>query len=125
MGNLMTLKEVREELKIKSRVTLWKWVKAGKLSVVKLSERKVYIERSELERFINEKQEISPIAYPQSPEAPPSRCAPAADPLPAIGHPTSAKTILTHPTRFGGRTLPLDPYFPEPRRLFSLKPVVP
>lgn len=60
MGNLMTLKEVREELKIKSRVTLWKWVKAGKLSVVKLSERKVYIERSELERFINESRKSAP-----------------------------------------------------------------
>ncbi|OPY65605.1 MAG: hypothetical protein A4E57_03118 [Syntrophorhabdaceae bacterium PtaU1.Bin034] len=33
---------------------MWKWVKEGKISVVRLSERKIYVEKSELERFINE-----------------------------------------------------------------------
>ncbi|MGA2110017.1 MAG: helix-turn-helix domain-containing protein [Syntrophorhabdales bacterium] len=50
---LIPLKEVRAMLKV-SKVTLWTWVKQGKLSTVKLSPRKVYVEKAELERFIKE-----------------------------------------------------------------------
>ena len=37
-----------------SNVTLWKWVRQGKLSVVRLSPRKVYVKKEELERFIRD-----------------------------------------------------------------------
>jgi excisionase family DNA binding protein len=50
---LIPLMEVRERLKI-SKATLWRWIKDGKLSTVKLSERKIYVKRNELERFIRE-----------------------------------------------------------------------
>lgn len=53
--NLIPLKQAQEILKV-SNVTLWKWVKAGKISVVKLSPKKVYIRREELERFIRESE---------------------------------------------------------------------
>jgi excisionase family DNA binding protein len=53
--DLIPLKQAQEILKI-SNVTLWKWVKAGKISVVKLSPKKVYIRREELERFIRESE---------------------------------------------------------------------
>jgi excisionase family DNA binding protein len=53
--DLIPLKEVRSLLKI-SAVTLWKWVKNGKLSVVKLSPRKIYVKKEELDRFIQDSQ---------------------------------------------------------------------
>jgi excisionase family DNA binding protein len=53
--DLIPLKQAQEILKV-SNVTLWKWVKAGKISVVKLSPKKVYIRREELERFIRESE---------------------------------------------------------------------
>ena len=53
--NLIPLKEVRSLLNISS-VTLWKWVKQGKLSVVKLSPRKIYVKKEELDRFIQDSQ---------------------------------------------------------------------
>jgi excisionase family DNA binding protein len=49
--NFLTLKDVAERLGV-SKVTLWRWVKAGKLSAVKLSQRTVYVRKDELERFI-------------------------------------------------------------------------
>ena len=48
---LLPLKEVRRLLNI-SNVTLWKWAKQGKISLVRLSARKVYVTREELEKFI-------------------------------------------------------------------------
>jgi excisionase family DNA binding protein len=53
--DLLPLAEVRERLNI-SKATLWRWVKDGKLKTVKLSERKVYIRREELDRFIKESE---------------------------------------------------------------------
>jgi excisionase family DNA binding protein len=53
MDELIPLIEAAKLLNI-SRVTLWKWMKQGRISVVRLSERKVCIEKSELERFIRE-----------------------------------------------------------------------
>ena len=53
--NLLTLDEVAKRLGI-SRVTLWRWVKDGKLSAVKLSQRTVYVRREELERFVRESE---------------------------------------------------------------------
>jgi excisionase family DNA binding protein len=53
--DLIPLKQAQEILKV-SNVTLWKWVKAGKISVVRLSPKKVYIRREELERFIRESE---------------------------------------------------------------------
>ncbi len=58
VDDLLPLKEVRRFLRI-SNVTLWKWVKQGRISVVKLSARKVYVRKQELERFIQE-SEIEP-----------------------------------------------------------------
>ncbi len=51
--DLIPLKEVRDRLRI-SKATLWRWIKDGKLSTVKLSERKIYVKRTELERLIEE-----------------------------------------------------------------------
>jgi excisionase family DNA binding protein len=51
--DLISIKEVREKLKI-SKATLWRWITDGKLSVVKLSPRKIYVEKSELERFVQD-----------------------------------------------------------------------
>lgn len=51
--NLVPLAEVREKLRI-SKATLWRWIKDNKLRTVKLSERKIYVEKEELERFIRE-----------------------------------------------------------------------
>lgn len=53
--NFLTLKDVAERLGV-SKVTLWRWVKAGKLSAVKLSQRTVYVRRDELDRFIRESE---------------------------------------------------------------------
>ena len=53
--DLIPLKQVQQILKI-SNVTLWKWVKAGKISVVKLSPKKVYVRKEEIERFIRESE---------------------------------------------------------------------
>ena len=49
--DLIPLIEVRDRLKI-SKATLWRWIKDGKLSTVKLSERKIYVKKTELERFV-------------------------------------------------------------------------
>ncbi len=53
--DLIPIKDVPGLLKI-SRMTLYRWISEGKLSVVKLSERKVYIRREELQRFIRESE---------------------------------------------------------------------
>jgi excisionase family DNA binding protein len=50
---LIPLKEVPELLKV-SKVTLWKWIKQGKVSTVRLSARKIYVRREELERFVKD-----------------------------------------------------------------------
>ncbi|MGA2107783.1 MAG: helix-turn-helix domain-containing protein [Syntrophorhabdales bacterium] len=51
--DLIPLKDVQKALKI-SRATLWNWVQQGRISTVKLSPRKIYIRREELERFVRE-----------------------------------------------------------------------
>ncbi|MBA4389970.1 MAG: transcriptional regulator [Syntrophus sp. (in: bacteria)] len=51
--SLITLDEVAERLGI-SRVTLWRWVKDGKVPVVKLSQRKIYVRKVELEKLMTE-----------------------------------------------------------------------
>jgi len=48
-----TLAEVRDILKI-SKVTLWKYMKEGKLSVVVLSQRKKLVKESDLRKFIDQ-----------------------------------------------------------------------
>jgi len=48
---LIPLKDVPEILRV-SKATLWRYVKQGKLSVVRYSERKVFIKKEELERFL-------------------------------------------------------------------------
>ncbi len=53
--DLIPIKDVPDILKI-SRMTLHRWIKEGKISVVKLSPKKVYIRREELERFIRESE---------------------------------------------------------------------
>ncbi|MGA2109153.1 MAG: helix-turn-helix domain-containing protein [Syntrophorhabdales bacterium] len=50
-ANLIPLKDVPEILRV-SKATLWRYVKQGKLSVVRYSERKVFIKKEELERFL-------------------------------------------------------------------------
>ena len=50
---LIPLKEVPELLKV-SKVTLWKWIKEGRVSTVRLSARKIYVRREELQRFVRE-----------------------------------------------------------------------
>jgi predicted site-specific integrase-resolvase len=49
--DLIPLKEVQRLLHV-SGVTLWKWEKQGKIKVVRLSSRKVYVERKEIDRLI-------------------------------------------------------------------------
>ena len=46
---------VRARLRI-SKATLWRWIKDGKLTTVKLSERKIYVKTTEFERFIRESE---------------------------------------------------------------------
>jgi excisionase family DNA binding protein len=53
--NLIPLKEVPEILKV-SKATLWRYIKQGKISVVRYSERKVFVRKEELERFIRESE---------------------------------------------------------------------
>ena len=50
---LIPLKEVQKLLHV-SNVTLWKWEKQGKIKVVRLSPRKVYVERKEIDRLIDQ-----------------------------------------------------------------------
>jgi excisionase family DNA binding protein len=52
---LIPLKDAQNILHI-SKVTLWKYVKQGKISVVRFSPRKVLIKKEELERFIRESE---------------------------------------------------------------------
>ena len=54
-SDLIPLKDVPWFLKV-SKVTLWKWIKDGRISTVRLSPRKIYIRRGELERFIRESE---------------------------------------------------------------------
>ncbi|MGD0662004.1 MAG: helix-turn-helix domain-containing protein [Syntrophorhabdales bacterium] len=53
--DLIPLAEVRERLRI-SKATLWRWIKDGKLTTVRLSERKIYVKRTEMERLIRESE---------------------------------------------------------------------
>lgn len=48
---LIPVKDVQKMLKV-SKATLWNWIQQKKLSAVKLSPRKVYIRKEELERFL-------------------------------------------------------------------------
>ena len=50
---MIPLKEVQKLLHV-SNVTLWKWEKQGKIKVVRLSPRKVYVERKEIDRLIDQ-----------------------------------------------------------------------
>lgn len=54
-SDLIPLKDVPRFLKV-SKVTLWKWIKDDRISTVRLSPRKIYIRREELERFIRENE---------------------------------------------------------------------
>jgi excisionase family DNA binding protein len=54
-ADLIPLKEVPAILKV-SKATLWRYIKRGKLSVVRYSERKVFIRKEEIERFIRESE---------------------------------------------------------------------
>jgi excisionase family DNA binding protein len=53
--DLIPIKDVPEILKI-SRMTLHRWIKEGRIAVVRLSGRKIFIRREELERFIRESE---------------------------------------------------------------------
>jgi predicted site-specific integrase-resolvase len=57
--DLIPLKDVPEVLKV-SKVTLWKWIKEERISTVRLSTRKIYVRKKELERFIKEAE--TPVA---------------------------------------------------------------
>jgi excisionase family DNA binding protein len=52
---LVPLKEVQKVLHV-SRATLWNWIQQGRISTVKLSPRKIYIRKGELERFVRESE---------------------------------------------------------------------
>jgi excisionase family DNA binding protein len=54
-SDLIPLKDVPRFLKV-SKVTLWKWIKDGRISTVRLSPRKIYVRREELERFVRENE---------------------------------------------------------------------
>jgi excisionase family DNA binding protein len=49
--SLLTLQEAADKLGI-SKVTLWRWIKDGKLTAVKLSRRIVYVRKDEIDRFL-------------------------------------------------------------------------
>lgn len=50
-SNLVPLKDVPGMLRV-SKATLWRYIKQGKISVVRYSERKVFVKKEELERFL-------------------------------------------------------------------------
>jgi len=52
---LIPLKDVRNLLKV-SKSTMWTWIEQKKLSIVKLSPRKIYVKKEELERFIKDNE---------------------------------------------------------------------
>ena len=54
-ADLIPLKEVPAILKV-SKATLWRYIKQGKLSVVRYSERKAFIRKGEIERFLQESE---------------------------------------------------------------------
>ena len=49
----LSLKEAGAILGV-SQTTLWKWMKEGKIIPTRLSKKKVYIEKEELNRFIKD-----------------------------------------------------------------------
>jgi len=49
--SLLTLEQASDRLGI-SKVTLWRWIKNGKLTAVRLSRRVVYVRKEELDRFL-------------------------------------------------------------------------
>jgi excisionase family DNA binding protein len=53
--DLIPMKDLPDILKI-SRMTLHRWIKEGRISVVRLSRRKVFVRREELERFVRESE---------------------------------------------------------------------
>ena len=59
-ADLIPLKDVPGVLRV-SKATLWRYIKQGKISVVRYSERKVFVKKEELERFLRdaEKQDLS------------------------------------------------------------------
>jgi len=53
--DLLTIPEAAQRIRV-SRATLFKFIKEGRLQVVRLSARKVLIRREELEKFIRESE---------------------------------------------------------------------
>jgi len=51
--DLISLKDVQKMLQI-SKATLWNWIQQGRITTVRLSPRKIYVRREELERFVKE-----------------------------------------------------------------------
>lgn len=53
VNNTVNVMEAARALKV-SRATLWRYVKQGKIAIIRYSAKKVLIRREEIERFITE-----------------------------------------------------------------------
>lgn len=53
VNNTVNVMQAANDLKI-SRATLWRYIKQGKIAVIRYSAKKVLIRREEIERFIRE-----------------------------------------------------------------------
>lgn len=53
VNNTVSVMQAANDLKI-SRATLWRYIKQGKIAVIRYSAKKVLIRREEIERFIKE-----------------------------------------------------------------------
>ena len=53
LKKLLTPKQVAKRLGLKSEFTIYRYIKAGKLKAIKLTERNFRVEEKDLKQFIN------------------------------------------------------------------------
>jgi excisionase family DNA binding protein len=56
--SLLTLSQTAERLGV-SKVTLWRWIKDGKLAAIRLTQRTVYVRKEEVDRFLKASETIA------------------------------------------------------------------
>lgn len=56
LKQLLTPKQVAKRLGLKSEWTIYRYIKAGKIKVIKLTERNFRIDEKDLKQFINKRK---------------------------------------------------------------------